>query len=132
MSGRRILSLMVALMLIIGCLSMTAFATGGSGAVSGAGIGDEIKGGLGEVYDIINTIALPLAALSFVYAALQFFFGGQQGVEKAKKTMIWKRPVIIITLPLPDGRGVKGGAQSCSKSFAGLWKRLRLVRLCFF
>lgn len=89
MSGRRILSLMVALMLIIGCLSMTAFATGGSGAVSGAGIGDEIKGGLGEVYDIINTIALPLAALSFVYAALQFFFGGQQGVEKAKKTMIW-------------------------------------------
>lgn len=89
MSGRRILSLMVALMLIIGCLSMTAFAAGGSGAVSGAGIGDEIKGGLGEVYDIINTIALPLAALSFVYAALQFFFGGQQGVEKAKKTMIW-------------------------------------------
>lgn len=89
MSGRRILSLMVALMLLIGCLSMTAFATGGSGAVSGAGIGDEIKGGLGEVYDIINTIALPLAALSFVYAALQFFFGGQQGVEKAKKTMIW-------------------------------------------
>lgn len=89
MSGRRILSLMVALMLIIGCLSMTAFATGESGAVSGAGIGGEIKGGLGEVYDIINTIALPLAALSFVYAALQFFLGGQQGVEKAKKTMIW-------------------------------------------
>lgn len=89
MSGRRILSLMVALMLLIGCLSMTAFATGESGAVSGAGIGGEIKGGLGEVYDIINTIALPLAALSIAYAAFQFFLGGQQGVEKAKKTVIW-------------------------------------------
>ena len=58
------------------------FADGGS-------IEGRIASGLGDVYKVITTIAVPIAVIAAVFSGYNFFFGGEKGVEKARKTLTY-------------------------------------------
>lgn len=54
--------------------------------------GETIQSAVSEVtkkiYSVMRVIVVPLAIVAVGFAAFQFFFGGNQGPEKAKKAII--------------------------------------------
>ena len=63
------------------CMAMLltcVFADGGS-------IEGRIASGLGDVYKVITTIAVPIAVIAAIFSGYNFFFGGEKGAEKARK-----------------------------------------------
>lgn len=68
----------VSMMVAFGC---TAFAAND--------IAGKIASGLSEVFDIIQSIAIPIGIIALGFAGYQFIFGGQKGMEAGKKTLIY-------------------------------------------
>lgn len=67
------------------CMAMLltcVFADGGS-------IEGRIASGLGDVYKVITTIAVPIAVIAAIFSGYNFFFGGEKGAEKARKTLTY-------------------------------------------
>lgn len=90
----------IVLMLILTTMLLTTFAfavdgedasqaTQASGSGTAATIEQGVKTGMGKVYGIITAIAVPIAAVCLGFGAFQFFFGGERGVEKAKKICLY-------------------------------------------
>lgn len=48
-----------------------------------------VKTGMGKVYGIITAVVVPIAVICLGVGAFQFFFGGERGVEKAKKVALY-------------------------------------------
>jgi type IV secretory pathway VirB2 component (pilin) len=67
-------------------ISMASFAsaTGYSDTIA-----TNVKTGLGSVYTVITAIVVPIAVIALAFCAFQFFMGGERGVEKAKKTLLY-------------------------------------------
>lgn len=66
-----------------------------------------IKSGLGSAYKTVAALVTPVAVLTLVFAAFKFFYGGERGVETAKKTILYLlfgvllaslAPLIVITV----------------------------------
>ena len=70
------------------------FADGGS-------IEGQIASGMGSVYGVLKTIAIPIAAVALGFAAYQIFAGGEKGMEKAKKTILYTAIGIAIVFLAP-------------------------------
>ena len=75
------------------CMAMLltcVFADGGS-------IEGQIASGMGSVYGVLKTIAIPIAAVALGFAAYQIF----AGMEKAKKTILYTAIGIAIVFLAP-------------------------------
>jgi len=91
------------------CFMVVAFAASPSPAPAGGGsaitsIQTGVKSGMKEVYNVITAITIPIAAVAFAVQAFIMLFGGQKGMESAKKNMliivvviaiVWLSPAII-------------------------------------
>ena len=89
----------IILMLVVLTMMMTAVAfaegeeatkateAGESGTAST--IEQGVKTGMGKVYGIITAVVVPVAVVCLGVGAFQFFFGGERGVEKAKKICLY-------------------------------------------
>lgn len=71
---------------------------------TGAAIQDGIKNGTGQLWNIMTAIVLPIGAVAFAWNAFKMLFGGQKGMEEAKRNMliivvvvalVWLAPTII-------------------------------------
>lgn len=91
----------IVLMLILTTMLLTTFAFAVDGedasqatqasdsSAAAATIEQGVKTGMGKVYGIITAIVVPIAAVCLGVGAFQFFFGGERGVEKAKKICLY-------------------------------------------
>lgn len=76
-----------------------AAATGTTDAIQ-----EGIKSGTGELWKIMTAVVLPIGAVAFAWNAFKMLFGGQRGMEEAKRNMliivvvvalVWLAPIII-------------------------------------
>lgn len=80
----------VASVLMICCILSMLFATavfatdGTAETISGS-----ITSGMEKVYSIITAIVVPVAIICAAVAAFQIFLGGEKGMEKAKRIIIY-------------------------------------------
>lgn len=101
---RRIAAALLLVVFMAMMLATTAFATGepaatvATEAVAGdtGGSGDTaktieqgVKTGMSKVYGIVTAIVVPIAVVCVAIAAFQFFMGGEKGMEKAKKIILY-------------------------------------------
>lgn len=80
----------ITMMFSMACLTFAA--TGGSD-ISGA-----IAGGMDEFYKVLRSVAIPVAVVAFVAAAFCIFTGGEKGMEKAKKIMLYTAIGVAVAL----------------------------------
>ena len=88
-------------MMLIAALGVVSFA-GGPGIAST--IEGGVKNGMEELYDIMTAVVIPVGAVVLAWCGFQALFGGQRGMETAKKTaltvvvvlaVVWLAPMII-------------------------------------
>ena len=85
-AGRNFLAVCAAL----GGATVPAFAsgTGGTGG-TGSDIAAAIKTGVANAYGAMKTIGVVVAACGIALSAFYLFTGGDKGMEKAKKTLLY-------------------------------------------
>ena len=52
------------------------------------GIVSNIASGMGEMFQILRAIVIPVAVIALVFAGYQVLMGGEKGMETAKKTVV--------------------------------------------
>lgn len=71
---------------------------------TGDAIQNGIKDGTNSLWNIMTAIVLPIGAVAFAWNAFKMFFGGQRGMEEAKRNMliivvvvalVWLAPTVI-------------------------------------
>ncbi len=77
---------------LTGCLAVSgslapALAAGGGGSADD--IASKIQDSVGEAYDAMKTVGVVVAAVGVALAAFYLFTGGDKGMEKAKKTILY-------------------------------------------
>lgn len=92
--GGKIASLVAACAFTVGSVMTGAFATGGGTSAStssdvGGSVASGIQGGLNSLWTLLKAVGIPVAAIAVVFAAFQIFTGGEKGMEKAKKTLLY-------------------------------------------
>lgn len=69
-----------------------------------ANIEGGIKAGTQQIYSIMTAVIVPIAVVFFVWAAYKMLFGGEKGVEQAKKSiftivvvlaLVWLAPLLV-------------------------------------
>lgn len=89
------------------CLGLLMSITIGCTAFAAADLGKSISEGLGKVWTLMKTVGIAVAAIGCCVAAFQFFFGGERGVDKAKKSLLYTAvgvgvlfiaPLIVVTI----------------------------------
>ena len=75
--------------IIMSCMSILMMMSAVCFAADTATIEGKIGAGMKEVYTVICGIVVPIAVIALGFAGFQFFFGGEKGVEKAKKTLVY-------------------------------------------
>ncbi len=60
-----------------------------------------IQTGMGQIYKLIQTIVIPVAAVVLSWNAFKAFTGGQKGMEEAKKNIFACLAVIVLVLLAP-------------------------------
>ncbi len=88
--------MVVMVMTVILALSCTAFAAGSSDTIA-----DGIADGMDSLYKQLRMVAIPIAGVSVGFAGFQFFFGGEKGMEKAKKSILYGAIGVAIVLLAP-------------------------------
>lgn len=83
---RRAFAIVLMLIVLTMLLTTVAFATEDGTAST---IEQGVKTGMGKVYGIITAVVVPVAVVCLGVGAFQFFFGGERGVEKAKKICLY-------------------------------------------
>lgn len=63
----------------------TAFCTGTNTA--GQNIQNAVNDGANQIFTVMRAIVTPICIVLFGFAGFQFLLGGQQGTEKARKTI---------------------------------------------
>ena len=53
------------------------------------GLASSIAKGLGSLWDLMKIVGIAVAAIGCGVAAFQFFLGGEKGVDKAKKSLLY-------------------------------------------
>lgn len=80
-------------------LSTVMAAPGGISNIEGG-----IKAGTQQIYSIMTGVIIPIAVVFFAWAAFKALFGGEKGMEQAKKTiltivivlaLVWLAPLLI-------------------------------------
>ena len=89
---------LIGFILIAAMLSMSfAFAAGGTGGAAATGnIENGIKTGSQQLYNIMTAVILPVGAVFFAWNAFRALFGGERGMEQAKKNML----TVVVVLAL--------------------------------
>lgn len=92
--GGKLASLVAACTVTVGSVMTGAFASGGSTNPSttgnvGSSVASGIQGGLNSLWGLLKAVGIPVAAIAVVFAAFQIFTGGEKGMEKAKKTLLY-------------------------------------------
>lgn len=77
-------------------LSCTAFAEGENKAIA-----DGIAKGMESFYGLLRMVAIPIAAVAAAFAAFQIFAGGEKGMEKAKKILLFTGIGVAVALLAP-------------------------------
>ena len=76
-------------------LMMLTFAYAG-GTAAATTIEQGVKNGAHELYKVMTAVVLPIAAVCFAWNAFKVLFGGERGMEMAKKQMLTE--VIVLAL----------------------------------
>lgn len=80
-------------------LSTVLAAPGGIANIEGG-----IKAGTRQIYSIMTAVIVPIAVVFFVWAAFKMLFGGERGMEQAKKSiftivfvlaLVWLAPLLV-------------------------------------
>lgn len=80
----------------------TAFCSGTGAATSaGENIQNAVNDGANEVITVMRAIVTPICIILIAFAGFQFLIGGQQGTEKAKKTLMAAGLGIAVVLLAP-------------------------------
>lgn len=88
-----------AVMLVV--MAAMTFAMASSTSGSAAAIQDGVKAGSAQLYGILKTIVIPLGAVVFAWNGLKALFGGERGMEQAKKNMLIIVIVMVIVFFAP-------------------------------
>lgn len=83
---------------VFACMSMLLTCVFADGVDS---ISSAISSGMGQLYSVIKIIAIPVGAVALGFSAFQIFTGGEKGMEKAKKTILYTAIGIGIALLAP-------------------------------
>lgn len=87
------------IMIVALVLAMFPAATGTTDAIQNG-----IKDGSKELWKVLTAIVLPIGAVAFAWNAFKMLFGGQKGMEEAKRNMliivvvvalVWLAPIVI-------------------------------------
>lgn len=78
-------------------------------ADSSAQIIDSVTKGMGDIYKIIIGIVLPVGAIVFAWNLFKAFFGGERGMEQAKRNILIIIIVIMCVLTAPVIINAVGG-----------------------
>ena len=93
--SRRMIRIISALVIMTIFLLTMAFAddpaTGAATNIEGG-----IKTGSHQLYNIMTAVVLPISAVFFAWNAFKALFGGEKGMEQAKKNML----IIVVVLAL--------------------------------
>ena len=81
---------------LIGAVVLTAVFTLSCAFASGNAIQNGIKSGAQQLYSVMTAVILPIGAICFAWNAFKALFGGERGMEQAKKNML----TIVIVLAL--------------------------------
>lgn len=92
----RIGVMVIMAMTIFLALSCTVFAAGESDTIAAG-----IAGGMDSLYKVLRMVAIPIAVVTAGFAAFQIFTGGEKGMEKAKKLLLYAAIGIGIVLLAP-------------------------------
>lgn len=79
----RVFGLLLVMVAVVALFTLPAFADGTTA------IEDGVKTGLGQIYDIIKGVSVPIAVVCFAICAFKIFMGGEKGMEQAKKLAIY-------------------------------------------
>jgi len=100
-------------------LTESVFATDGVTGTIEAGIAN----GMQDLYNLLKTIAIPIAVVCVVMCAFYIFTGGEKGMEKAKKiglytiigiAVVFLGPILVTTVKSWFSSVSDGGAFSVS------------------
>lgn len=98
----KIVNIVCIVAMLMAMVMVSAFAEDGD--ATGNAIQAGVLTGTAKVYGIITAVVRAIATLAFVAAALNGIFGGDKGMEKAKKAMlttlvvmalVWLGPLIV-------------------------------------
>ncbi len=100
-ASRALFSLGLAILFTMAMTGMAFAAPAASGAAGAAGgAGNEIlhgvNGGMQQAYNLVKALVIPIGVLVFAVQAFMMFFGGQRGMETAKKGML----VVVLVVGL--------------------------------
>ena len=91
-TGTQRMARMIGAAVIVAVMMMTVtLAAESAGNIEGG-----IKAGTQQLYNIMTAVVLPIAAVFFAWNAFKALFGGERGMEQAKKNML----TIVIVLAL--------------------------------
>lgn len=90
-TGTQRMARMTGAALIVAVTMMTVTLAATAGDIEGG-----IKAGTQQLYNIMTAVVLPIAAVFFAWNAFKALFGGERGMEQAKKNML----TIVIVLAL--------------------------------
>lgn len=75
-------------LIVLLSLISIAFAAPAASTSVGTAIQDGVKDGTASLYSIMTAIVLPIAAVSLAWNGFKVIFGGERGMETAKKNML--------------------------------------------
>lgn len=90
--------------IMIVAMALAMFPLAGGTDTTGNAIQNGIKDGASSLWNIMTAIVLPIGAVAFAWNAFKMFFGGQRGMEEAKRNMliivvvvalVWLAPTVI-------------------------------------
>lgn len=99
-----------------GCLAMTAaitpaMATGPSDMT----LVSNMKSAMNNVYSIMKGVGIVVAAIGIALSAFQLFMGGDKGMEKAKKTLVYTAVgcgILFLAVPITNAIASMFGGMS--------------------
>jgi uncharacterized membrane protein YjjP (DUF1212 family) len=71
------------------------------GADTSTAIESGIKGGMSSIYNLIKSIVTPIACVCLAWNVFKALFGGQRGMEEAKKNILTIIIVIALVMLAP-------------------------------
>lgn len=88
-----------------GCLAMTAAITPAMAGPTDTTLVTNMKNAMNNVYSIMKGVGIVVAAIGIALSAFQLFMGGDKGMEKAKKTLIYTAVgcgILFLAVPITN------------------------------
>lgn len=88
-------------MLLVLCMAIVATAAlllvaSAAPSTTGSAITNGVKGGAQQLFNLMEAVVIPIGAICFAWNAFKVFFGGERGMEQAKKNIL----LIVVVLAL--------------------------------